>query len=114
MAGNTGKLPCVLSLRSLLIPDLDLIIRSQVLEKRRIHFSQRKTRCHISKVMENANTLLYSQTRQQVVRQDWRERKPAGAGGGESSLPEWGRTKDGNLEEKEKDVTGGGIEKIGT
>lgn len=32
--------------------------------------------------MENANTLLYSQTRQQVVRQDWRERKPAGAGVG--------------------------------
>ena len=64
--------------------------------------------------MENANTLLYSQTRQQVVRQDWRERKPAGAGGWEASLPEWGRTKDGNLEEKEKDVTGGGIGKIGT
>lgn len=64
--------------------------------------------------MENANTLLYSQTRQQVVRQDWRERKPAGAGGGESSLPEWGRTKDRNLEEKEREVTGGGIGKIGT
>ena len=58
--------------------------------------------------------MLYSQTRQQVVRQDWRERKPAGAGGGESSLPEWGRTKDGNQEEKEKEVTGGGIGKIGT
>ena len=64
--------------------------------------------------MENADTLLYSQTRQHVVRQDWRERKPAGAGGGESSLPEWGRTKDGNQEEKEKEVTGGGIGKIRT
>ena len=58
--------------------------------------------------------MLYSQTRQQVVRQDWRERKPAGAGGGESSLPEWGRTKDGNQEEKEKEVTGGGKGKIRT